>query len=61
MAKLSDNLGVVFTYWEWIRVFAELLVAVVDKFGWCVISQYLWVLSFGVNKLENSGTWLWFM
>ena len=46
---------------EWIRVFAELLVAVVDKFGWCVISQYLWVLSFGVNKLENSGTWLWFM
>ena len=59
MAKLSDNLGVVFTYWN--GSIAELLVAVVDKFGWCVINQYLWVLSFGVNKLENSGTWLWFM
>ena len=41
---------------EWIRVFAELSVAAVDIFSWCFFSQciYLWVLSFGVNKLENS-------
>ena len=39
-------------------VFAELSVGVIDTFGWCVFSQciYLWVLSFGVNKLENSAT-----
>ena len=33
---------------EWIRVFAELSVAFVDKFGWCVVS----VDVFGFYLLE---------
>ena len=50
MAKL----GCCFCILEWIRVFAELSVAVVDQFGWCVFSQYISLgLSFGLNKLEN--------
>ena len=57
MAKLSDNLDVVFTYWngsEYLQNFQlQLLINLAGVFSQCI---YLWVLSFGVNKLQNSAT-----
>ena len=54
MAKFRDNIFIYLL--KWIRVFAELSVAIVDRFRWCVFSQCrcLWFFLFGINKLENS-------
>ena len=52
----SDNLGVVFIYWngsEYLQNFQlQLLINLAGVFS----VSYGWVLSFGVNKLENSAT-----